>query len=418
MSAAKCGAWLEHTLMFAETYQDGDSGYFTRPELHKTIKSHLAYLTASKILKDITLSPAGMAPLRPPTSQPAAPTQLTISTAATGHAISAPAAGPSAIYQLTKLGRAILQGGFQVDAAAVLFDALDQASRSGLLLSTTASGTIPAPAKRPHPGPRSIAAGPPAALPSVSSAAPLHVLYLVAPHRHMVEPNFPFLFNALAKYTQHANQDQIASGQASTTISTTTSNSSSSSSGGGAKSPQSELCFSVGKVLSALEADLGVLLKWVKDPPSRDVCSDCERLLRLEALGNDVCRGSGGAGEKGERSRLTRQQLRTLCVCKRLAGALAVSLHLGNCASPHALSVVIGNAVPLDSAQLQSLVTSTQAAASQAARLCAELGWQALHAIIVAFKARHLDPADKVRGMFSFLVIYRLMIYHSSPISS
>lgn len=190
---------------------------------------------------------------------------------------------------------------------------------------------------------------------SLNLETDLHLIYLVAPLQHSLQPDFSKMWNIF----QRARENKMP-------------------------------FFTV---LQILEVDEGVLFKWQHAAPSRDTMHECMNRLRLSKVSSqlqETCLS------------LSSKEITTLCRMKRLWGAMAICDIFGG----QSYAAVAKNfCVPVG--DIESLVQTTSITSTKVQRFCAELGWSSLEVIIKSIREQHINVQEN-KGLRDLLRIPNL----------
>lgn len=220
--------------------------------------------------------------------------------------------------KITRFGKAILQSNTDPDDAIVMYESLLRA-QDGLHLES-----------------------------------PLHLLYLVAPLDHQLQPSFRRLLSIYES-----------------------SHSSSSSSSSGSSSRQPLLA----SVFDSIGIDFSALNRWCVSAPTRAAIDICSNAVRLHSLAASTCDGSSSSMYR----LMSKDDWQVLCRCKRLWAAMVLQGLVDG--RP---MTALGKEFDVDVASIEALLRDALMMISKVIRFCGEIGWSSMERMFTDFKPQLL----------------------------
>jgi len=205
--------------------------------------------------------------------------------------------------KITRFGKAILQSNSDPDEAIVMYESLLRA-QDGLHLES-----------------------------------PLHLLYLVAPLDHQMQPNFRRLLSIYE--SSHGSKHPL-----------------------------------LASIFDSIGIDFAALNRWCVNAPTRAAIDICSNAVRLHSLTSST---------DSTYQHMSKDDWQVLCRCKRLWAAMV--LHgLVDCRPVAA----VGKEFDVDVASIETLLRDALIMISKVIRFCAEIGWSSMERIFTDFKPQLL----------------------------
>lgn len=216
----------------------------------------------------------------------------------------------SSPLKITRFGKAILQSNSDPDDAIVMYESLLRA-QDGLHLES-----------------------------------PLHLLYLVAPLDHQLQPSFRRLLSIYeSSHSSNSKHPLLAS------------------------------------IFDSIGIDFSALNRWCVSAPTRAAIDICSNAVRLHSLAASTDSSSSGSTYR----HMSKDDWQVLCRCKRLWAAMVLQGLVDG--RPMA---ALGKEFDVDVASIEMLLRDALMMISKVIRFCAEIGWSSMERIFTDFKPQLL----------------------------
>jgi hypothetical protein len=287
-STAEAEQFVRQTLLFRQAQRGAHGG--SEKELLATARSILDFLLAARILDTASITATG-------------------SSASGGDALNVLHAQDAFPLKITRLGKAILHSNVNPDEALVMYESLLRA-QDGLHLESS-----------------------------------LHLLFLVTPLDHAIQPNFRRLLGMYEASRSAKNQG-------------------------------------LAKIFDAVGVEHAALSRWQASPPTKGMLDLCSSAVKLHCMVAQDGAAGRGAGASGNYRHVKREEWQALSRCKRLWVAIVLQGVLEG--RPLA---VVSKEFGLEEAEVETLLQGAQIMSSKVVRFCEQVGWSAMQRMLSEFRA-------------------------------
>lgn len=213
--------------------------------------------------------------------------------------------------KITRFGKAILQSNTDPDDAIVMYESLLRA-QDGLHLES-----------------------------------PLHLLYLVAPLDHQLQPSFRRLLSIYESSRSSSSKHPL-----------------------------------LASIFDSIGIDFSALNRWCVSAPTRAAIDICSNAVRLHSLAASTCDSSSSSSTYRH---MSREDWQVLCRCKRIWAAMVLQGLVDG--RP---MTALGKEFDVDVASIETLLRDSLMMISKVIRFCAEIGWSSMERIFTDFKPQLL----------------------------